>query len=1024
MADPLTQIPLFPSDEDEVVVAQIEARRLRPLAQQWTPETLSRSFLLSEEDLLQVRTCRGSHNRLGFALQLTLIRFLFITLPNFVRVPETIIHFISLQLDINPSVLSSYPTRPQTRDDHAAQIRTYLELRAYTAADSEALRVYLIQRAMHRDDVGVLIAEAEDWLRRTKIIFPAVSTLQRLVGSARMVATEQIEQIIMSQLQPAQKIAMEALLSRSQGRRGSTFAWLKTEAPASSVEAIGDQLSKRATILELTVVELDLSVLHRNRVRQFAELGRSYHAGFLKRFDPAKRYVIMVCLLQDLIQEVTDDTIEMIDVLIGRIFTQSQKDRDELFKKQGKHINAKLLLFRSIAAIVLDRDVPDEQVRKQTFAAIPEELLQQAYDESATLVQPEDFNIFAFIVKRYGYLRSFLVDVLAAIPFTGTDAAGPTLKAVAFIKDLDANKPKWKKLPPETPLEFLDDRWRSVVCPSAKVIDHQLWMLGLAEQLRRQLRSSDILVPGSREHRNWESYLHPQAAWVARRPTWFDAWHASPEVNPYLDQVAERFDATLKQVEETWKDNSFAKIEDNRLVLSRDEKIEIPASAKAVRKAIVELLPRMKLPAVLIEVNSWLDFRQHFSHPNADVRQSARGRDEQLDMSIFAVILALGCNLPLNTMAEASGLSYHKLVNTADWYMRESTIRQAIIGLVDYHHSLPLAATFGPGSSAMSDGIRFGVTARSLYARPNPLLPTRKRGVTVYDMTSDQGSQPYLDVIRCDIRESAAVLDAALHHETELPLKEHFTDTHGYTELMFGLFELESRIFSPRIRDLPSQILYPLTREHRQGMLGALFRGPVINRTRIRDNWEEMHRIAASLQDGTVTAQLLVSKLETLKQQRGAHTGIQELGRIFKTMAALNYISDEQYRRRIHHTLNKGELLHALAREVFFGQQGLFRERDYLSQLNRATCMSLIINAIVVWNTRYMMDALEHLRLQGYPVNDSDLQHVTPLLWEHITFHGSYHFDLDEPQQHNGRRPLRLRTEPPIPDRVEEFEDN
>jgi len=31
-------------------------------------------------------------------------------------------------------------------------------------------------------------------------------------------------------------------------------------------------------------------------------------------------------------------------------------------------------------------------------------------------------------------------------------------------------------------------------------------------------------------------------------------------------------------------------------------------------------------------------------------------------------------------------------------------------------------------------------------------------------MTSDQGSQPYLDVIRCDIRESAAVLDAALHH--------------------------------------------------------------------------------------------------------------------------------------------------------------------------------------------------------------------------------------------------------------------
>ena len=491
----------------------------------------------------------------------------------------------------------------------------------------------------------------------------------------------------------------------------------------------------------------------------------------------------------------------------------------------------------------------------------------------------------------------------------------------------------------------------------------------------------------------------------------------------YLDQVAERFATTLKQVEATWEENSFARIEDGRLELSRDEKIEIPSSAKALRKAIVELLPRVKLPALLIEVNSWLPFRQHFTHPNADVRQLASGRDELLDMCIFAVILAQGCNLPLTTMAEASNLSYHKLVHTADWYMREATIRQAIIALVDYHHRLPLAATFGPGTSAMSDGIRFGVTARSLYARRNPRLPTRTRGVTVYDMTSDQGSQPYLDVIRCDIRESAAVLDAALHHETELPLKEHFTDTHGYTELMFGLFELESRIFSPRIRDLPAQILYPMEREQRHGPLGALFRGPPINRGRIRANWDEMHRIAASLQDGTVTAQLLVSKLQALKQQRGAHTGIQELGRIFKTIAALNYISDEDYRRRIHHTLNKGELLHALAREVFFGQQGLFRERDYLSQLNRATCMSLIINAIVVWNTRYMMDALDHLREQGYPINDADLQHVTPLLWEHITFHGSYHFDLREPQRQNGRRPLRIRTAPLVGDLSEDGED-
>ncbi|MGH2545189.1 MAG: Tn3 family transposase [Ardenticatenaceae bacterium] len=56
------------------------------------------------------------------------------------------------------------------------------------------------------------------------------------------------------------------------------------------------------------------------------------------------------------------------------------------------------------------------------------------------------------------------------------------------------------------------------------------------------------------------------------------------------------------------------------------------------------------------------------------------------DAAIFAMILAQGCNLPLTTMAEAACLPYHQLVHTADWYLREATIRQAIIALVNYHH--------------------------------------------------------------------------------------------------------------------------------------------------------------------------------------------------------------------------------------------------------------------------------------------------------------------------------------------------
>jgi len=76
------------------------------------------------------------------------------------------------------------------------------------------------------------------------------------------------------------------------------------------------------------------------------------------------------------------------------------------------------------------------------------------------------------------------------------------------------------------------------------------------------------------------------------------------------------------------------------------------------------------------------------------------------------------------------------------------------------------------------------------------------------------------------------------------------------------------------------------------------------------------------------------------------------------------------------------------------------------AQLNRASALSLVINAIIVWNTEYLAAAAEARAERGQPVPESVWPHLTPLHWEQIQLVGQYRFEELVIQ---GRlRPLRL----------------
>ena len=114
------------------------------------------------------------------------------------------------------------------------------------------------------------------------------------------------------------------------------------------------------------------------------------------------------------------------------------------------------------------------------------------------------------------------------------------------------------------------------------------------------------------------------------------------------------------------------------------------------------------------------------------------------------------------------------------------------------------------------------------------------------------------------------------------------------------------------------------------------------------------------------------------------------LGRLVKTGNVLRYLHDAPFRRLIQAQLNRGESRHALARWLFFANQGEFRTSDYEAMMNKASCLSLVSNTVVLWNTLRMARIVSDLRAGGMAIANEDLAHVWPLQRRHVVPSGVY----------------------------------
>ncbi len=789
-----------------------------------------------------------------------------------------------------------------------------------------------------------------------------------------------------------------------QGTRYSHLDRLRRGPTRVSAPALIVALRRHQEMQALGIGKLNFSGIPPVRINALARYAATAWAPMIARMPRQRRIATLVAFVSVCEVNALDDALDVLDMLITEIAAQAKRLGQKQRLRTLRDLDQAALTLREACSIFLDLQYPNGQVREIVFERIPEAQMHRAIETVDTLARPADDNYQEELVERYLRVRRFLPAVLRHVRFQATPSGEPVLDALQYLRSIEGKRGTELK---DAPLEIVSSAWRRLVIGKDDRVNRPAYTLCAMDRLQDSLRRRDLYVNTSERWGDPRAKLLHGAQWQAERKRICRSLKLPLEAEEAVPRLHAQLDAAYRRTLDNLPDNEAVSIDrDNRerpLTLSNLDKIDEPESLIELRARVIELLPRMDLPEILLEIHLRTSFADAFTHIS-----EAQSRVEDLPISVCAVLLAEACNIGLEPLIHGDNpaLTRNRLSWIQQNYIRAETLAQANACLVDCQTTNPLAQQWGGGEVASADGMRFVTPVQTVNAGPNRKYFGAKRGITYYNFSTDQYAGFHNIVIPGTLRDSIYILAGLLEQQTSLKPVEIMTDTAGASDVVFGLFWLLGYQFSPRLADIGGARFWRIDPNADYGALNALSNHRISVKRFVR-HWEDILRIAGSLKLGAIGASELIRSLLKSDRPSSLTQAIAHLGRIPKTIHLLTYLDDETYRRRILVQLNRGEGRHTLARKICHGQRGEIRKRYREGQEDQLNALGLVTNAVILWNTLYIEKALEQLRSDGYEVRPEDVARLSPLPTHHVNVLGRYSFAPTAQVANGGMRPLR-----------------
>lgn len=976
-------------------------------------DQLARYFHLDQTDRDLIGTLRGDHNRLGFAVMLTCARFLGAFPVSSGEIPASVLAAVIEQLALESGTDVAAYFAGSRRIRHLALIRTHC---GFTDFGENAVARFRLTRWLYAlcwsgdDRPGPLIDRAAAWLIANKVLLPGVTVVERLVGRIRDRARTKLWRHLVASLSDDQRARIAALFDDGDTSTFAALDALRTVPSKRMPTELFRHLDRLDAVRAFNLRPAPPRGVPATTLERLARVARVSKPSAIAALQEPRRTATVAALFHTLEAAAQDDAAELAEALLADLVKGAEAaDKKDRLRSLRDLDGAAMLLHAMGLLVLVDDALPLNEWRDVLFERLPRPDIEAAMSKVEAIARPAETKPYDQLRTKWRSARRLFFEIVTRIE---TDAApgGKNVKAaISYLKGVD----DWSSLAKMrgAPTAAIPKAWRQhALDHEGSVRDPKAYVFAIIDAWRLAIKRRDVFAhPGIRYGDPRRGMLEGES-WHNSRLMVARALGRSLEADTEIDGLSRLLDEAYRHVVARGGDNPDLRFETvagkTEIVVAPLDKLDEPESLRALRAAVQTRMPKAGMPDIFLEVMARTGFAKSFTHLSE--RQATV---EHFEISLCATLVSGACNIGLEPVVrpEFAALRRDRLSWVGQNFIRLETIAAANAAIVAAHSRLDIVGHWGTGEVASADGMRFVAPSSAIHAGPNPKYYGQERGVTWYNMISNQFSGLAGAVIPGTLRDSLVVLALLLDQETELEPLEIMTDTAAYSDAIFGLFWLLGYRFSPRLADIGGAKLWRIDRQASYGQFDAIASGRIkINL--IRENWSDLIRLAGSLKLGHLKAAGVMRMLQVKDRPTTLAKALSELGRIIKTLHILRYIDDRPFRRRILFQLNRQELRHKLGRRVHHGDRGEIRSPLRQGQEEQLGVLGLALNSIVHWNAVYMQEAVRQLGEASAPPLPADIARLSPISWRHINFLGSYDFSVPDAVANGGLRPLRQPT--------------